>query len=432
MSRRVFLVDGARTPILKARTGRGPFSAADLAVQAGRPLLARSGIPVEDFDEVVLGCVMPSEREANIGRVAALRLGFDQATPAWTVQRNCASGMQAVDSAMNRIQLGHSDLVLAGGVEAMSHAPVLFGEKYVNWLGKMFGARSLGQKLGVFSQFRFSLLSPVFALEHGLTDPVVKLNMGQTAEKIAHRFGISRMQMDSFAVRSHLRATQAAEEGAFSEEIVPAFDQNGKVYERDDGVRADSNVEKLSTLKPVFDKPHGKVTAANSSQISDGAAWVILASEEAVEKYNLKPLAEIKTVHWAGLDPAEMGLGPAHATAKVLKEQGLSLSDIDYWEYNEAFAGQVLACQEALKSVEYCQQELGAEGALGEIDDERLNIHGGAVACGHPVGMSGTRIILHLAHILRQKNAKRGIASLCIGGGQGGATLVESMPAEAA
>jgi len=427
MSRRVFLVDGARTPILKARSGRGPFAAADLAVQAGRPLLARSKVAAKEFDEVILGCVMPSEREANIGRVAALRLGFDQSTPAWTVQRNCASGMQSIDSAMNRIQLGHADLILAGGVEAMSHAPVMFGEKYVNWLGKIFGARSIQQKLSVFSKFRTSLLKPVFALEHGLTDPVVKLNMGQTAENVAKRFDISREQMDTYAVRSHLRASEASETGAFNDEIVPIFDNRGKVYDVDDGVRADSNVEKLSTLKPVFDKPFGKVTAANSSQISDGAAWVILASEEAVENYQLEPLAEVKTVHWAGLDPSEMGLGPVYATAKVLKDQDLTVNDIDYWEYNEAFAAQVLGCCEALKSDDYCREEIGLEAALGEIDQDKLNIHGGAVACGHPVGMSGTRIVLHLAHILKQKNAKRGIASLCIGGGQGGATLVEAI-----
>lgn len=427
MSNRVFLVDGLRTPILKARSGRGPFSAADLAVQAGRPLLARSKIAVEDFDEVILGCVMPSEREANIGRVAALRLGFNQATPAWTVQRNCASGMQSIDCAINRIQLGQSQVVLAGGVEAMSHAPVLFGEKYVNWLGQMVAARNIWQKLGVFTKFKLPFLAPVFALEHGLTDPVVKLNMGQTAEKIADRFGVSRGQMDAYAVRSHLRAAAAAEAGVFANQITAIFDHKGRVYERDDGVRSDSNVEKLSTLKPVFDKPHGKVTAANSSQISDGAAWTILASEQAVDKYDLQPLAEIKPVQWAGLDPSEMGLGPVHAMTKLLNSNNLSLSDIDYWEINEAFAAQVLACREALKSDDYCNKELGGQGAFGEIDEDRLNIHGGAVACGHPVGMSGTRIILHMAYILKQNNAKRGIASLCIGGGQGGATLVEAL-----
>ena len=427
MNKKVYIVDGARTPILKARSGRGPFSAADLSVQAGRPLLTRNKLPLEAFDEVILGCVMSSSKEANIGRVVALRLGFDLSVPAWTVQRNCASGMQALDSAMNRIQLGHSDLVLAGGCEAMSHAPVLFNNSYVNWLGKFAMAKQLPKKLKALLDFRLSMLSPVFALEQGLTDPVVKLNMGQTAEKIAYRFDITRQQMDEFAVRSHHRAAKANEDGVFKGELVPAFDSRGKVYEADDGVRADSSVEKLATLKPVFDKPHGKVTAANSSQISDGAALLILASEEAVEKYQLEPLAEIKNVQWAGLDPAEMGLGPAYASAKVLSDTQLGLEDIDYWEYNEAFAGQVLACLEAFKSEEFCKGELGLDGALGEIDQNRLNIHGGAVACGHPVGMSGARIVLHLAQVLRQTKTKRGIASLCIGGGQGGAMLIENL-----
>lgn len=427
MSKRVFLIDGARTPILKARAGRGAFSASELAVQAGRPLLARCGIDIKHFDEVILGCIMPSEREANIGRVVALRLGFDESTPAWTVQRNCASGMQSIDSAFNSIQRGTSDIVLAGGVETMSHAPVLFNEHYVNWLGKFATAKTFGQKMKALSKFRLSLLKPVFALEHGLNDPVVNLNMGQTAEKIAARFDISRRQMDEFAVTSHLRAVEAREKGVYDGEIVPIYDTNGKVYEFDDGVRADSNVEKLGTLKPVFDKPHGKVTAANSSQISDGGSWTILASEEAVEKYDLKPMAEIKTVQWAGLDPTEMGLGPVYSAAKILDEQGLSMSDIDYWEINEAFAAQVIGCLAAFESEEYCKEKLGTESALGSIDPSKLNIHGGAVACGHPVGMSGNRVVLHLARTLRAQGAKRGIATLCIGGGQGGATLIEAI-----
>ena len=427
MSKRIFLIDGTRSPIVKARSGRGPFSSSELAVQAGRPLLARSGIDIKNFDEVILGCIMPSEREANIGRVVALRLGFDESTPAFTVQRNCASGMQSIDSGFNSIQRGASELVLAGGVEAMSHAPVLFNEHYVNWLGKFATSKTFGQKMKSLSQFRLSMLKPVFALEHGLTDPIVNLNMGHTAEKIAARFDISRKQMDEFAVTSHLRSVEARENGVFDGEVVPLYDTKGKVYTFDDGVRADSNVEKLGTLRPVFDKPHGKVTAANSSQISDGASWIIMASEDAVKKYKLQPMAEIKTIKWAGLDPAQMGLGPVYAVAKVLQEQGLSMSDIDFWEINEAFAAQVLACNAAFDSEEFCKTELGMDSALGSIDVDKLNIHGGAVACGHPVGMSGNRLVLHIARTLKQQGAKRGIATLCIGGGQGGATLIEAV-----
>lgn len=428
MNQRVFLVEGARTPILKARGKPGPFAAADLASQLGRALLERAQVPAGKIDEVILGCVMPSEREANIGRVSALRMGLSEHVPAWTVQRNCASGMQALDCAINRIQLGESDVVLAGGVEAMSRAPVMFRKSYVDWLAGLMGARSLPEKLKQVVAFRPSMLSPVFALERGLTDPVVSLNMGETAEKIAARFEISRQAMDEYAVQSHQRLTKAQEEDVYAEEIIPLYDGQGELFPSDDGVRADSSVDKLSTLKPVFEKPYGKVTAANSSQISDGAAWTVLVSERVVEELQLDPIAELKQVCWAGLDPSEMGLGPVHAISKLLDVTGLSMQDVDYWEINEAFAAQVLACQAALDSEEYCQEFLG-RSAPGAIPNDRLNIHGGAIACGHPVGMSGARISLHMANILKAQNAKRGIASLCIGGGQGGALLLERLGA---
>lgn len=427
MSKAVYLIDGARTPILKARGKAGPFASADLATLAGRHLLMKTDVDASEIDETILGCVMPSENEANIGRVASLRIGLPESVPAWTVQRNCASGMQAVDSAMNRIQLGHSNLVLAGGVEAMSRAPIMFSEKYVSFLARLMAARTPMAKLKVISSFRPSLLAPVFALEHGLTDPVVSLNMGQTAERIAERFQIDRPAMDEWAVQSHLRASAAQESGVYADEILPIIDGAGNLYDRDDGVRADSNVEKLSTLKPVFEKPYGKVTAANSSQISDGAAWVLLASEDAVERLGLKPIAKISDIKWAGLSPADMGLGPAHSIAKLLVSNQLSMADIDYWEINEAFAAQVLACIEAMASADYCRDELGLDSALGRLPVEKLNIHGGAVACGHPVGMSGARIILHMARTLHLTNTKLGVVSLCIGGGQGGAALIEKV-----
>lgn len=424
MSRSVFLVDGARTPMLKARGKRGPFAAADMASRLGRSLLERTQVPAEAIDEVILGCVMPSEREANIGRIAALRMGLSERVPAWTVQRNCASGMQSIDCAMNRIMLGESDVVLAGGVEVMSRAPVLFQDSYVDWLAGLMGAKTLPDRLKQALAFRPSMLKPNFGLEKGLTDPVVDLNMGETAEKIAARFEISRQAMDEYAVRSHIRMAQAVENGVFRDEILPLFDAKGHFYELDDGVRPDSSVEKLAGLKPAFEKPYGRVTAGNASQISDGAAWLMLVSEQVVEEYQLEPLAEFKQVSWAGLDPAEMGLGPVHAIAGLLQKAGLGIGDVDYWEINEAFAAQVLACQEALASTDYCRDFLAIE-APGSIPEERLNIHGGAIAVGHPVGMSGARISLHLANTLVANNGRCGIASLCIGGGQGGALLME-------
>ena len=422
----VYVVDGARTPFLKARNAPGPFAASDLAVQAGRSLLTRQPFAPSDLDEVILGCAAPSPDETNIGRMVALRLGCGLNVPGWTVMRNCASGMQALDSAMANIQSGRSQLVLAGGVDALSRAPLLYSDAMVLWFSQMMGARTMGAKLKQFAKLRPSvLLSPVIGLMKGLTDPVNGMLMGQTAENLAWKFGINRQQMDEFSVRSHKRALAGREAGHYGE-IVPLVDDKGNVYAEDDGVRADASMAGMAKLKPFFDKKYGYITAANSSQITDGAAWLILASEEAVQQWNLKPIGKITDSQWSGLDPAQMGLGPVHAATPILQRHGLGLNDLDAWEINEAFAAQVMGCVEAWKSDEYCREQLGLPGALGALDEDKLNVDGGAVAIGHPVGASGARIVLHLLHVLREKKAKRGIASICIGGGLGGAMLVEA------
>ncbi|MBI4741348.1 MAG: acetyl-CoA C-acetyltransferase [Betaproteobacteria bacterium] len=423
----IYIVDGARTPFLKARNAPGSFAASDLAVQAGRALLVRQPFAPTDLDEVILGCASPSPDEVNIGRVVALRLGCGNKVPGWTVMRNCASGMQALDSAVANIHAGRAELVLAGGVDALSRAPLLYSDAMVLWFAGMMQARTLGQKLGMFAKLRPSvLLSPVIGLMKGLTDPVIGLLMGQTAENLAWKFGISRRQMDEFSVRSHQRCVAGREASRYSE-IVPLVDGKGNVYGDDDGVRPDSSLEGLAKLKPFFDRKYGRVTPGNSSQITDGAAWLILASEAAVKKWNLHPLGKITDSQWAGLDPAQMGLGPVHAATPILQRHGLGLDDVDAWEINEAFAAQVLACVAAWASDEYCRGQLGLPGALGALQQERLNVDGGAVALGHPVGASGARIVLHLLHVLRNAQAKRGVAAICIGGGQGGAMLVETM-----
>ncbi|TAK73209.1 MAG: acetyl-CoA C-acetyltransferase [Gammaproteobacteria bacterium] len=424
--REVYIVDGARTPFLKAKGQPGPFSASDLALQAGRELLSRQPFSPKELGEVVIGCVMPSADEANIGRVISLRLGCGKTIPAWTVQRNCASGMQALDSAIKDIGMGRHDLVLAGGTEAMSRAPLLFNEGMVKWMAALNSAKGWKGKLKAYTQFKPTYLRPVIALLKGLTDPLVNLNMGQTAENLAYRFNITREQMDQFAFESHQLAAAAQEQHHFSE-VLPAFGTSGDLYTTDDGIRRDSSMEKLATLKPFFDKKFGSVTAGNSSQVSDGAALLILASKEAVKKYHLPVLARIVDVEWAGVDPAEMGLGPVYAVSKLLQRFNLQMNDIDYWEINEAFAAQVLACLAAWENEDYCRQNLGLSQALGRIDRSRLNVDGGAIALGHPVGASGARIALHLAEVLRRQQAKRGIATICIGGGQGGAMLIEQV-----
>ncbi len=426
-NRPVYVVDGSRTPFLKAAGKPGPFSASDLAVYAARNLLARLPLPLSEYDEVVLGCVMPGPDEANIARISALRLGFSENVPAYTVQRNCASGMQAVDSAARNISSGNAELILCGGTESMSHAPLLFKMEMVHWLAAWSRAHGFLPKSKALLKLRPALFAPVIALIRGLSDPYIGLSMGQTAENIAHRFHISRTMMDEWAASSHQRLAVAQRTGIFDHEIETLYAPDGNCYQADNGVRVDSSVEKLARLKPVFDKKFGKVTAGNSAQITDGAAWLVLASEDMIKKHDLPVLGQLKDSAWAGLDPAQMGLGPVHAMSPIMKRNHLSIQDIDYWEINEAFAGQVLACVEAFKSDEYCTNELKLDSALGEINKEVLNVHGGGVSMGHPVGASGARIILHLLNTLKCNNAKTGMASLCIGGGQGGAVLVESM-----
>ncbi len=423
----VYLIDGSRTPFLKARGRPGPFKHADLGIYAARSLLLRMPFAATEFDEVIFGSTMPGPDEANIARIVALRLGCGDHVPAYTVHRNCASGMQALDNAAMSIATGRSDLVLAGGIEAMSQAPLLFHQNTVNWLADWWGARSIGQRFKVLADFRPRMLAPVIALLKGLTDPVVGINMGQTAEQIAWRFGITREQMDQFALESHQKLHNAQQQNELPE-VTPIYDSEGKVYDFDDGVRTDSSLKKLARLRPAFDKPYGLVTPGNSAQITDGAAALVLASEAAVKQHDLPVLARLVSTEWAALSPAEMGLGPAHAIAPLLKSQRLKVDDIDFWEINEAFAAQVLAVLAALNDKDYCRQQLGLKSVVGEIPRERLNIHGGGVSLGHPVGASGARIVLHLAKVLEQKNARTGVASLCIGGGQGGAMLIERSP----
>jgi len=423
-TRPVYIIDGSRTPFLKARGRPGPFDAVDLAVAAGRPLLLRQPFAPDAFDEVILGCGAPPAHAPNPARVAALRLGCGDAMPGWTVQRNCGSGMQSVDAAWRYIADGRADLILAGGTEALSHAPLLVNDTMVNWLSDWNKASAWG-RARLLVRLRARHFKPVIGLAKGLSDPVVELSMGQTAEVLAHRFHIDREAMDGYALASHLRLAQAQEHGRLDDEIEVIYDRNGRRYERDDGVRPDTSMEKLAELKPVFEPPYGNVTAGNSSQVTDGATWVILASDMAVERHGLKPLGRILDCRWAALDPAHMGLAPVLAVTPLLTRHGLSLTDIDYWEINEAFAAQVLACLEAWNDPKYCQQHLGLNDALGEIERPRLNVDGGAISLGHPVGTSGTRTVLHLLHVLKRNEAKRGIATECIGGGQGGAMLLE-------
>ncbi len=419
----VYVVDGSRTPFLKVK-GPGSFSGSDLAVAAGAALLNRQPILPTDLDEVIVGCAMPGPDEANIGRIVALRLGCGEKVPGFTVMRNCASGMQALDTAAMQIAGGRSHLVLAGGTDAMSHAPLLLNLKMAGWLANWFAAKTFTRRVGLITQLRPAFFTPVIGLLRGLSDPIIGLNMGQTAELLAYRFDITREQMDAFACESHQRLARAYTNGAMNE-VVPIIDSKGRVYAQDDGIRPDSTVDKLAKLSPFFDKKYGMVTAGNSSQITDGACVLLLASAEAVKKHGLKVIGRIVDSQWSALDPAEMGLGPVHAVTPIMQRQSLKTDDIDCWEINEAFAAQVLACCAAWDDVAYCKTQLGLKQAMGAPSLDRLNKDGGAIAAGHPIGASGARIVLHVLQDLQQNNGTRGMASICIGGGQGGAMYLE-------
>jgi len=425
--RDVFLVDGARTPFLKARGAPGPFSPVDLAVQCGRPLLARMALPREAIDLVILGCVNVISDEMNPARIAALRLGLGEDQVAFTVQINCGSGMQSIDTARRYIREGGHDIVLAGGAEALSHAPLVLRQEAVEWLAGMSKAKGPMERAREAAKFRPGFARPVIGLERGLTDPITDLNMGQTAEVLAYRFGIDRESADAYAMDSHHRLAKAQDEGWLAGEVEPAFSRDGRAHDRDDGVRPDSDLDALAKLKPAFEKPYGQVTPGNSSQVTDGASWVIVASGEAVERHGLQPIARILDSEWAALDPSVMGLAPVLSATPIAQRQGLGIDDIDLWEINEAFAAQVLACLAAWQDEGFCRDVLGLDGAFGRIDRDRLNVDGGAIALGHPVGTSGNRIVLHLANAMRRLGHRRGIATECIGGGQGGAMLLEAV-----
>lgn len=425
VSQAVFIVDAARTPFLKARGRPGPFSAADLATACGAQLLARQPFAPDALDGVILGCTSPAADEANIARIAALRMGCGHRMPAWTTQRNCASGLQAIDSACAEIRLGRAGLVLAGGVDALSRTPLLLSDAFVGWLSE-WRTSGLLRRLRLLGRLRPSALSPVTGLERGLTDPVVGQLMGQTAENLASRFAITREAMDAWALRSHARAADAREAGRFSG-IVPLIDAEGRLHDRDDGIRPDSTAADLARLKPFFDRKYGNVTVGNSSQVSDGAGWLLLASEEAVERHGLAPLARIVDCEWAALDPALMGLGPVHATAPLLARNSLSMADVGLWEIHEAFSAQLLACLAAWEDEDYCREELGIDGGGVAPPHNRINVDGGAIALGHPAGATGPRLVMQLVDAMRREGARLGVATLCVGGGQGGAMLIEAV-----
>ncbi len=421
---RTAIVNGIRTPFCKMNSAFNDMSAQELGAAAVRELLFRNAFDVNVIDEIILGNVCQPPDAANIARVVGLLAGIPKTTPAFAVHRNCASGIESVVSAAIKIQAGEASCILAGGTESMSNVPFFFQKKMQEIFTDLSRAKSLPDKLSVFSRFRLKLLTPRIGLQLGLTDPVCGLNMGQTAEILAKEFGITRKEQDEFALISHHRAVAGRK--ILSEEIVPVIPP--PAYKQavidDIGPRDHQTMDALSKLKPYFDRVSGTVTAGNSSQITDGAVALLVMSEDKARELGLAPLGYIKGFAFAGVEPRRMGIGPAHAIPKVLKKTGLKLSDIKAVEINEAFAAQVIACLRALESDEFAK-EFGYEGFTGQINRNILNVNGGAIALGHPVGSTGARLILTMLKHMDRNGLDLGLVSLCVGGGQGAAVVLE-------
>ncbi|HET7538204.1 MAG TPA: thiolase family protein [Candidatus Didemnitutus sp.] len=427
MKEPLYIVDGVRTPFTRMGTTLTACDASELGRAAAAALLARTGLDPAMIDEVVFGCVGNPVDAANVSRVVALRAGVPESVPAITVSRNCASGFEAITQASDKAAAGRGDIFLVGGTESMTNYPLIYNESAVKKFGRLSKAKTFGQKIGGFLSFRpADFFKPKIALMLGLTDPVCGLGMGQTAELLARDWSLSREQQDEFAMNSHRKAQAARDK--LKEEIAPVYPRGGKdatVVEADNGIRDNQTMEALAKLKPVFEERGGTVTAGNASQVTDGAVALLVATEAGVKRTRLTPLGRLTGFAYAGCEPARMGLGPVYAIARVEKSSGLKLPDADLIEINEAFAAQVLACCAAAKSADFARTHLGRDSALGDIPSEKLNVNGGSIALGHPVGASGARLVLTALKELRRRGGQRALVSLCVGGGQGGALWLE-------
>jgi acetyl-CoA C-acetyltransferase/acetyl-CoA acyltransferase len=423
-SDRLVIVDGVRTPFCKAGTELAGFGADELGRIAVNALLTRTSLDPALVDEVIFGCVAQPVDAANVARVIALRAGIPESVPAVTVQRNCASGCEALTLAQEKLRAGRGSVFIVGGAESMSNIPLVFNQEAAEKFGRLGRARSFGQRLRALAAFRPSDFNPRIGLLLGLSDPVSGMNMGETAELLAREFAVTREEQDGTALRSHQRALAARTK--LAEEICPAFlDSKAAALIQDNGPRDNQSLAALAKLKPVFDRKTGTVTAGNASQVTDGAVALLVMSEARAEELGFTPLGVLAGYAYAGCDPSRMGLGPVFAMARAEERTGLKPADADLIELNEAFAAQTLAVLKAAQSDKFARQFLRREATLGEIAPERLNVNGGAIALGHPVGATGARLVLTSLMELKRRKARRALVTLCVGGGQAAALWLE-------
>ena len=427
---RLVIVDGVRTPFCKMGTDLAALSADELGRIATQALLTRTGLDPALIDEVIFGCVGQPADAANVARVIALRAGIPEHVPAITVHRNCASGLESLTQAYEKMTAGRGSIFLVGGTESMSNYPLLYTKTAAEKLAKLSRAKSFVEKVSALTAFRPADFKPRITLQLGLTDPVCGMNMGDTAELLARESGLSREEQDAFALESHQRA--AAAKAKLAEEICPVFPtlasgKSTKPIVADNGVRESQTMEALAKLRPVFDRHHGTVTAGNASQITDGAVALLVMTEERAAELGFTPLGALLGYAYAGCDPTRMGLGPAYAIAKAEEKTGLAVNAADLIEINEAFAAQTLAVLKCCESEQFAKKMLGRSSPVGEIRRDRLNVNGGAIALGHPVGATGARLVLASLKELKRQNLKRALVSVCVGGGQGAALWLEAL-----
>jgi acetyl-CoA acyltransferase len=422
--RRTAIVAGLRTPFLKAGTEFRDLSAVELGAQLVNELVARSGIDPKQYDAVIFGQVIPSPLVSLIGREVALRSQLPKSVQAWTVARACATSLQAATDASDQIALGHADVVVAGGAESLSDAPIFASRKLAQAMVAASRARNVTGKLQAFAGLRLKDVAPV---PPALTEPTTGLTMGQSAERMAQQNGIAREAQDAFAARSHQRSSDAWASGKLAEEVMhvavpPRYD---RVAWKDNLVRDDTTVEALSKLPPVFDRANGTITAGNSSPLTDGAAAVILMSEEKARALGMKPLAYLRSYAYAALDPAEQLLqGPAFAAPLALERAGLTLREMDLVDMHEAFAAQVLSNLQWFASRSFAER-IGRKEPMGEVDPSRLNVNGGSIALGHPFAATGARMLMQTAREMVRRKASHALLTICAAGALGAAAVLD-------
>jgi len=422
MGRRVAIVEGCRTPFAKSGTDFKRLSAVDLGKVAVKELISRTNLDVDEIDHLVYGTVVQSVQEPNIAREVGLGSGIPPTVPAFTVGRACASSNQAITSAAEQIALGMADVVIAGGAESLTDIPILFSDEMRDALVAASKARSLGERLKAFGRIRPVHLKP---MTPAIAEPTTGLTMGQSAERMAQQNGIGREEQDRWALRSHRLAAAATEDGRLTREIAPVY-LDGIAVTRDNGIRADTSLEKLATLRPAFDRQYGTVTAGNASPLTDGGSAVLLMSEEKARALGYTPLGYIRSYAYASLDPGDQLLqGPVFAAPVALDRAGLTMKDIDLLDMHEAFAAQVLSNMQWFESREIAEKRLGRAQPIGLPDEERINVLGGSIAIGHPFGATGGRITISLLNELKRRDQRFGMLTVCAAGAMGFAMVVE-------